>query len=560
MEPLVTAKRHTDGTARMALAAILALLAAWGARFIFASSFLVGRRRVFCLFDDAMITMTYARNFLAGHGLRWSDLGEPVEGFTHPLWLAVMLPANLPVIAPRVRSLLVQTFSLAVLLLLVWAVQHLVRTRFSDRSSWVWLVAAIAAAFYYPLDYWALIGLESALVALLAVIAVDLALGVTEAGEDRLTALWIVCSAAWLLRLDLVLLVVAVQSWVILRRPDASWFWPRWVRGAAIFLVTVSAYTFFRAMYFHDLLPNTYYLKLTGVPLDVRLWRGAASLALFARHHAIFLLALAATWIAGRRDRRLWLPGIVVLTYCAYDVWIGGDAWELSEYAVDVRANRFLAPFVPLLFVVLAALVERAWARRGESTVEPRAFPSWAALLLALLVIAVSNGFGPGAGGQARWRQWALRSEPPNVGRHAGIARRLEGLKRFARPGATVATVWAGIPAYFSDYRMVDILGYNDRRVARLPSAVPLDRAHWRDFVPGHVKWDENALLKEQRPDAFFQLWGIRRAGGVDLLTGNGYRRVKRFWLRDDSAYLTPAAAAAMREEPRQLATARPGR
>ena len=555
MEQPGAATPRTDRSAGVALAAILALLAAWGSRFIFATSFLVGRRRVFCLFDDAMITMTYARNLLAGRGLRWSSLGDPVEGYTHPLWLAVMLPANLPEIAPRVRSLVVQAVSLAVLLALVWAVQHLVRARFSNRASWAWLAAAVPTAFYYPLNYWALMGLESALVALLAVIAVDLALAITD-GEDRLMALWIVCAAAWLLRLDLALLVVAVQCWVIAGRLAAPWFWRRWARGAVIFLVTASAYTFFRAVYFHDLLPNTYYLKLTGVPLDVRLWRGAASLALFARQHVLLLVGLAAAVIAGRRDRRLWLPAVIVSVYLAYDLWIGGDAWELSEYSVDVRANRFLAPFVPLLFVLVAALAERAWTRGRATTAEPRTIPVWAAACLALILIAVSNGFGFGAHGQARWKQWTLRSEPPNVGKHAGIARRLEGLKRFARPGATVATAWAGIPAFFSDYRMIDILGYNDRQVARLPSAVPLDRAHWHDFVPGHVKWDENRLLKEQRPDAFFQVWGVRRAGGAELLSSNGYRQVKRFWLRADSAFLTPAAAAAMREAPRQLAKA----
>jgi hypothetical protein len=118
-----------------------------------------------------------------------------------------------------------------------------------------------------------------------------------------------------------------------------------------------------------------------------------------------------------------------------------------------------------------------------------------------------------------------------------------------------VATVWAGIPAYFSDYRMVDILGYNDRQIARLPSAVPLDRQHWRDYVPGHVKWDAKRLLEEQRPDAIFQVWGIRREGGEEALTTNGYRRVARFWIRDDSAFLTPAGATA-RDAPRKLAKA----
>ncbi|HEV7784261.1 MAG TPA: hypothetical protein VGQ28_02925, partial [Thermoanaerobaculia bacterium] len=45
-----------------ALWALLLLLAVWGGWFIYRTSFVLDGRRFFCLFDDAMISMTYARN------------------------------------------------------------------------------------------------------------------------------------------------------------------------------------------------------------------------------------------------------------------------------------------------------------------------------------------------------------------------------------------------------------------------------------------------------------------------------------------------------------------
>src|SRR5436853_7829438 len=52
-----------------ALWILLLLLAIWGGWFIYRTSFVIDGRRFFCLFDDAVISMTYARHLVAGHGL-----------------------------------------------------------------------------------------------------------------------------------------------------------------------------------------------------------------------------------------------------------------------------------------------------------------------------------------------------------------------------------------------------------------------------------------------------------------------------------------------------------
>ena len=71
-----------------------------------------------------------------------------------------------------------------------------------------------------------------------------------------------------------------------------------------------------------------------------------------------------------------------------------------------------------------------------------------------------------------------------------------------------VATAWAGMPAYFSDYKMIDILGYNDRTIAHMQPIVPLDEDHFDTFRPGHAKWNEPRLLNEQRPTPSFRSGG----------------------------------------------------
>ena len=73
---------------------MLAAFFAWACWFIFRNSFVLDATRYFVLKDDAMISMTYARNFANGFGLNWARHGQPVEGFTHPLWALLMIPIH----------------------------------------------------------------------------------------------------------------------------------------------------------------------------------------------------------------------------------------------------------------------------------------------------------------------------------------------------------------------------------------------------------------------------------------------------------------------------------
>lgn len=536
------------------LAVLLLVFLAWGGWLIFRTSFLVGEQRYFTLFDDAMISMTYARNVLEGHGLNWARHGEPVEGFTHPLWVVPMVAANLLPVELRFRSLPMQLFSLAVLAMLVVAVRRLVLSWFSAEHARHWLPAAVMTAFCYSLVYWSLMGMETGFQALLAVVAVHLAIATVEGRRERHVELWLVCAASYLLRMDMLLMVGAVQLWVVarggLRRGRA-----RWLAGLGIFLAAVLGYSLFRWVYFHDLLPNTYYLKLTGIPLVVRLLRGLLTLESFVRNHLILLLAGVAGAVALlRRDRRTELPVAIFALYCAYSVWVGGDAWDLDT-EVPVRANRYFSFVLPLLFVLLNGALNQAldaWARRREGY-RTRLAAVGAASVLGLLLL---NGLWPAAGtGQTTDQAWHLMAgtdRPPLTDSHRIVIRQLQRLQRQVEPGATVATAWAGIPAYFSDYKMVDILGFNDRHVARQPSRLPGDEDHPKVFRPGHDRWDFDYLLKDVRPDAFFQIWGPRLEGLKvgELMTGAGYERRQSVWLKRGSPFVRPTGPAEAAAEP----------
>ncbi|MFY9822257.1 MAG: hypothetical protein WAM82_12820 [Thermoanaerobaculia bacterium] len=533
-----------------ALWALLLLLAAWGGWIIYRTSFELDGRRYFCLFDDAMISMTYARNLVFGHGLNWARWGEPVEGFTHPLWTFLMIPINALPLPPREMSLPVQLLSLLCLGATVVVVRRLVLDHFSEAQARHWLPAAVLTAFYYPLAYWSLVGMESGLQALLTVLAVHLSLAAVHSGRDRHLPLWLVCTAAFLLRMDMLLLVAAVQAYLLVRgglRPAGR---RSWLGGLAIFAGVSLAYELFRWSYFHDVLPNTYYLKLHGIPLLVRLLRGLALMAVFLRAHLVLvLLAALGTAVTIPRHRRLALPAAVVALYFAYSVYVGGDVWEKD---INVRANRFVVFVMPLLFVLLNSLLNQglaAWRRYRQEGNDggfaglPAQRFAVAALTAAALLSADGLWFSEKA--DDNWDNFLVTQRPPLVASQRQVVWQTLVFRQLLKAQAVVATAWAGIPAYFTSYRMIDILGYNDRVIARGNPIHPFDEDNYDSFTPGHDKYDDVRLLEQQRPDGFFQLWGVRKAIGLptDVMPKYGYRKVYGFWLRTDSPYLLPPPA-----------------
>ena len=230
---------------------------------------------------------------------------------------------------------------------------------------------------------------------------------------------------------------------------------------------------------------------------------------------------------------------MIFALYCAYSVYVGGDAWDGD---LPIRANRFIAFVVPLLFVLFNATFNEALAawrsRRGAAEDDPAGRFVLAAATAAALLLVDGLWLSPRA--DDFWREVTLTDRPPVTSRHQRVVAGILSFRRLVQPGAVVATAWAGIPAYFSDYKMIDILGYNDRTIAHMQPIVPLDEDHFDTFRPGHTKWNELRLLNEQRPDAFFQIWGIRRGMGrvADVLPSYGYRKVSGFWVRSDSPYI----------------------
>ena len=101
--------------AAIALVLLISIQFAWGAQYISRTSFVHSDQRVFTLWDDAMISMQYARHLRLGNGLVWNAGDEPVQGFTNLGVTLVMSALHLLPLAESKISLSVQLLMLCML-------------------------------------------------------------------------------------------------------------------------------------------------------------------------------------------------------------------------------------------------------------------------------------------------------------------------------------------------------------------------------------------------------------------------------------------------------------
>lgn len=482
---------------RLPFAALSVVFAAWAAAFVWRTSATIGGERVFVLFDDAMISMRYARNLAAGHGLVWDAGGARVEGITNPLWTGWMALLHLLPVAETRVSLWVQLTSLLLLVANLWVVRA-VALRVSGGSRPAALGACVLTAAYLPLNNWALQGMEVGLLALLVSAAVLLALRALDRGAAP-AGLYLLLGVATWVRIDMAVPFLAIAGFLALAdRPNRR----RHVLLAALSLAFfLGAQTLLRAWYFGDLLPNTYHLKMTGYPVLLRWTRGAEVLAVALWNANPLLVLLPAGLLLFRRDRVVLLLWAVVAGQAAYSVYVGGDAWEWWG-----GANRYVSLAAPLFFVLLAVslrgLVEHARARMAAVSALPPPLArgigavAWPALLL-LAVASLNSLKGPRSLGE-----WLLVQRPMHAADNADFAEMGMRLRAMTAPEARVAVRAAGAVSYFADRRMVDLLGKVDRRIARGPMVgPPPGLARFVGFYPGHLKWDYAWSVGTLRPD-----------------------------------------------------------
>ncbi len=397
--------------------------------------------------DDAFISLRYAQRLLEGHGLTWTQ-GERVEGYSNLLWvLGCSLLGRLGIDLVDAVRLLGWFCSVATLL----AVLYLGASRAKACRDLVGsAIAASILATSGVVAVWTIGGLEQPLAAALVAWTHALGLG------------WVDRNLIWSRRQNILVgVLLGLLCWT---RPDGPLFtvtllgaltvgsgFRRQVvrdclRAARIALAFYAAQLSFRLVYYGEWVANTALVKLSW---SAKRWEegwkylseGVDGLAPVL---VLMLPLLLAVWTDSRARRAALLLGASALIWCGYLVLIGGDIFPAHRHLV------LLMPLVALL-IVEAARVAQRWGLASRA--------AWQLMAVACLILF-------------SWRQWR------DIGNQYAQAERWEWdavttgrllNDQFGPKDALLAADVAGSLVYYSRLNAIDMLGLNDRFLAKHP-------------------------------------------------------------------------------------------
>lgn len=532
----------------------------------------------FTLFDDAMISMTYARTLVETGDFVWFPGAERVQGFTNLLWTLYMaFLHSLGLSGTKISAVISLTSILCLIgssIICARLISKVIPEE-KDKKLWAFQVAAIIPLLY-PLVFWSLRGMEVGLLCFLALVTLMLSLkyeNQENQGKHKLLFAGALISSVTgiLIRLDFAPLIFVILVTQFLLSNKKKHMLLLTLTHLSFIIFAALAVLAFQFLYYGDLVPNTYRLKVEGYTTFDRVLNGLLTIRNVA---VIIFLVVVSGFIALKNKNKLINKTILIvssafLTSCAYSIWVGGDAWEVSR-----MANRYVSVTLPLAIV---SIMLGAYQFFNQSILKIKYLnvkiffvliwiiyltifiPSYGSKtqLLSLSLIAVVAFLCYQLCNQYRKRHiysshhqlifffllltlvsgWSASSWILYDGMHVKDDFKMyqQGvyLEKITTEKAIIATVWAGTPAYYSKRSMIDLLGKSDREIA---SRKPIGKIY-----PGHNKWDYNYSIGLLRPDVIFQLWYPTKAD-KEMIIKWGY--IEKCFLHEQPGYFLVRSAA----------------
>jgi len=448
------------------------------------------------LSDDALISLRYASRLLDGNGLSWTD-GPPVEGYSNLLWVlacAALGALGFDLIdAARVLG----AFGSSAALFAVARAACLG----GYRGALPLAAGTLGVALSASVAIWTVGGLEQPAVAgclgwaLVATFSLLREEGASPASAFRVGLLY--APLCWL-RPDGVLFAAAASAGLAVACGFRGEVLASGARLLAAPVAAVAVQVAFRLAYYGELLPNTAHAKMSISA--VHLSQGIAYVASGIGMHLPWVGCSAVLGFAALRDPvsgpRVRLLGVLLVIWCGYVAVIGGDIFP---------GYRHLVPAVVVL--ALIAVEGAAVAAAG-----PAASIVAGVTIVALLGLYPLQRFDASVG-RARTERWEWDGEV--VGRLLGRA--------FADEQPLLAVDPAGTLPYFSGLPAIDMLGLNDRYLAKHPPD---------DFGSGWIGHElgNGAYVLDREPDLILfctPAGGIRPCfrSGAELVADPRFRK-----------------------------------
>lgn len=417
--------------------------------------------------DDAYISFRYAKNLIQGYGLVYNP-GEQVEGYTNLLWVLLVAPfiflGQDPGYISNIFSIIFACF--------------IVLITFSIAKRLIGTMGAFAAALFLVFNasfiIWITGGLETTLFGFLLILSIFLFF------KEKFLLSGLVFGLSYLTRPEGLLFAFIAACFLLAKRN---------IKGALLFLFPFLSIFFshflFRFFYYHELLPNTFYAKV--VPSNLQYQQGISYTKwFFITNFGIFSIFLFVFLFNCIKES--WVLYLLVSAsfFSFYITFVGGDSFPCF---------RFYAPVIPFFSLLIgASFKESLYVLKKKGKI-------LCGLPIIVFILLLHYTASSRAKESNQNRDYIPLYEKVEKQREEIGMWFLKNLPKDTK----IALGCAGIIPYWTDFYTIDILGLNDKHIAKQRSS--------GGILVGHAKFDSNYVLSKE-PDLII-------IGAAELLEGN---------------------------------------
>lgn len=422
-------------------------------------------RQIYAPCDDAYIFLVYAKNFLQGNGLTFN--GMIVEGFSSPLWLALLILFGYSKIDLPILMQILSSSSGVFALFATYTLSNVLLCGKSRHYKYWSLLAPALLAATGDFAFYLGSGLEQTL------FTSFIALSVAIYEKDRIAALNsftlpFIFALSILTRPEGALIAMMFYIFGVIETKSLR---PSFLSGLKLTAI-LAPILIMKRLYFGYWLPNTYYVKSGSLLANID--HGKIYLLVNAPRYLIVVAVFAILLILSLRSthreiwQQAWGSTLIGLTWGLYIYLNGGD---------NLVGGRMLLPVLPLVYAVLVTLLQ------GNQFSLPASIGA-----ISVISIILFFGYTQDHYIQSHIARWNKNYTNRMA---AGLY-----LKENYPPDTLIALNAAGIIPYYSGLLTIDMLGLNNEYIAHYGK-----RDHSLPF--GHQAGDGEYVLS-QMPDIIF--------------------------------------------------------
>jgi hypothetical protein len=408
------------------------------------------------IFDDSFITYRYARNLANGYGITWNPNEAPVEGYTNFLLVIILAPFIKFGADPLLVTRIISSISAACMCIILY---QIARNEYGATINSALLIT-ITFLLLTNTDFLIVLGLETVVYTVVLFLSFAIGTKYLNTNDRNLGYLFgLFAFAGFLLRPEAIFIVAAliiiagVISWnnglrlggiFILLKPIGI-----------IFVLPLLAYLLWKFLYFGTILPNPFYIKVSGSQLYSPL--GINSILEFlTNYHLLIVLAGVSFFVT--TDNKIRQGRLFASLFCFLYI-----VFYLRVDTLMDKGGRFLYPVTIFLIYLSIPILSHVFRYLLSQTQQ------WS-LKIPLFFIVFIFALNPSSISQTITDFGAIlqgsegRTQSPLMQKEYKVAIELSKYPNIKR--MRIAFGDAGVIPYFSEALSLDDVGLNDRFIA----------------------------------------------------------------------------------------------